>query len=140
MPQGSAFGSLLCNIYEHFFSSWIVMFVTFEISGFQHHYGLVSKELHEIKFDKCLFFAAGHRYEQIWAKTGWLNTQITIDNQLKFDNLFSVYVLLWIENCLLLLGLRIINFLPKKNIDKIFLRISFHILLFILDVSQPNKS
>ena len=58
------------HIFKHFFSSWTVMFATFETSVFQHHYRLSSKQLHETKFDKCLLLAAGHKIEEMWAKIG----------------------------------------------------------------------
>ena len=67
----------------------------------------------KINADKCHLLVAGHKFEQIRAKIGTdliceSNSVklrgITINNHLKFDNIFPFYVLKQIENCLLLLG------------------------------------
>ena len=54
--------------FKLFFSSWTVMFATFQASVFQHRYRLVSKQLHETKFHKCLLLAAGHKNEKCGPK------------------------------------------------------------------------
>ena len=67
----------------------------------------------KINADKCHLLVTGHKFEQIRAKIGTdliceSNSVklrgITINNHLKFDNIFPFYVLKQIENCLLLLG------------------------------------
>ena len=84
---------------------------------------------------KCHLLIAGYKFELIWTKIGtdliWESNSakllgITIDNHLKFDiyiynNIFPIYMLKHVENCLVLL----INFPSKRTLIKAFFESQF---------------